>query len=479
VLIFLSSRFLTLGFVKFLKVLILRLLCFRIFAMEEYQSPSVQRRLIPSPSRGTPSPSKNSVELFYKSSVPPFVLEAFDRASNSEIVDLPKHYLPNFSFRVVDGHVDPLDSELVAIMSHFPGCTGISYTSPFLVVTWLQLPVKPWPLTIGRVPLFYACPDNPRAPTVGKLGRSAPMMDESIHHLKLWQDPTIEFTKEIVQSLVERGIGLTFFGWSGGRWYAEVSSAEDGAKLPVKICGLMVMWRLYPQHEVSAQREITPDGGVVIDCSSYGTDLRPGVLIESKGRCGSTSGLPLRGLDGQQWITVAEHSFKMGDRDVHHPCYAPSRANLIANVEYTFPDCVFALAKLQPSVKYLTCSFDVDEADGTLLGPLVPSNEIVEGQSLYMDSPFNGKCEGIVSSKGFWILPEGSNNKPFRHYECMMVYFGNGADDIFPGTCGSALWTEDKEVAAIFRWYYPKDAIAYVLAVDILITSGFKLEATS
>ena len=77
--------------------------------MEEYQSPSVQQRLIPSPSHGTPSPSKNNVKLFYKSSVPPFVLEAFDRASNNEIVDLPKHYLPNFSFHVVDGHMDPLD----------------------------------------------------------------------------------------------------------------------------------------------------------------------------------------------------------------------------------------------------------------------------------------------------------------------------------------------------------------------------------
>jgi hypothetical protein len=305
------------------------------------------------------------------------------------------------------------------------------------------------------------------------------MMDESIHRLKLWQDPTIEFTKEIVQSLVERGIGLTFFGWSGARCYVEVSSVEDGAKLPVKIFGLMVMWRLYPQHEESAQREITPDGGVVIDCSSYGTDLRPGVLIESKGRCGSTSGLSLRGPDGQQWITMAEHSFKMGDREVHHPCYAPRRANLIANVEYTFPDFDFALAKLQPCVKYSTCSFNADEAYGTLLGPLVPSNEIGEGQNLYMDSPFNGKCEGIVSSKGFRVLPEGSDNKPFRYYECMIVYFGNGVDDIFPSTCGSALWTEDKEVAAIFRWYYLKDAIAYVPAVDILITSGFKLEAIS
>ena len=185
-------------------------------------------------------------------------------------------------------------------MSHFPGCIGISYTSHFLMVTWLQLPLKPWYLTVGRIPLFYACPDNLHAPIVGKLGRSAPMMDESIHRLKLWQDPTIEFTKEIVQSLVQRGIELISFGQIGTRWYAEESSAEDGANLPIKICGLMLMQRLYPQYEESAQRAITPNDGIVIDCSFYGNDLRPGVLIESKERCGNTSGLPLTGPNGQQ-----------------------------------------------------------------------------------------------------------------------------------------------------------------------------------
>jgi hypothetical protein len=58
-----------------------------------------------------------------------------------------------------------------------------------------------------------------------------------------------------------------------------------------------------------------------------------------------------------------------------------------------------------------------------------------------------------------------------------MLYFSNGVDDIYPGTCGSAIWICDNEVAAFFWWYYRKGTIAYAPSMDVLISNGFTLEA--
>ena len=82
-----------------------------------------------------------------------------------------------------------------------------------------------------------------------------------------------------------------------------------------------------------------------------------------------------------------------------------------------------------------------------------------------------------MTSMGFCIIPTGSTNGPFQYIEYNMLYFGDGADEIFDGTCGSALWTSDNEVAAFFHWYHTKGAIAFGPSVDVLISSGYTLEA--
>ena len=50
-----------------------------------------------------------------------------------------------------------------------------------------------------------------------------------------------------------------------------------------------------------------------------------------------------------------------------------------------------------------------------------------------------------------------------------MVYFGNGANDVFMGTCGSVMWIEDNKVASFFYYYDIESAIAYSPSVDLLI----------
>ena len=79
----------------------------------------------------------------------------------------------------------------------------------------------------------------------------------------------------------------------------------------------------------------------------------------------------------------------------------------------------------------------------------------------------------------FHHIPKDFDNNAYQYIECTMMNFGNGPNNIYPGTCGSALWTMNNEAAALFRWYAEKVAIAYAPAMNILINSGYKIEAIS
>jgi hypothetical protein len=122
-----------------------------------------------------PSPSKDVLQILYSSPVPPFMMEAFEGAQGNEFMELPKHYLPDFSIRMIGGFPDPTPTDFRGVASHFPGCRGVSYMAPFLVVSWPSLPVKPWPLTFGGMPLFYQLTINfpPRINFPSTFGRAA------------------------------------------------------------------------------------------------------------------------------------------------------------------------------------------------------------------------------------------------------------------------------------------------------------------
>jgi hypothetical protein len=98
--------------------------------------------------------------------------------------------------------------------------------------------------------------------------------------------------------------------------------------------------------------------------------------------------------------------------------------------------------------------------------------------SLFLDYAFNGKCEGLVVAKGFNVLPmELCRTDKYDYIQTNIVYFGNGTNNVFPGTCGSAMWTKDNEVASFFRYYDIESTVAYSPSVDILIDEGYKLQA--
>jgi hypothetical protein len=141
-----------------------------------------------------------------------------------------------------------------------------------------------------------------------------------------------------------------------------------------------------------------------------------------------------------------------------------------------FPGSDIGLTELKDGMTYSIVSFDGEEVDGTNLQGFVYSQNLAIGESLSMDSPYNGRCEGILGWRGVNVTIDPEHPE-FTYVEVCMVYFGNGASDVKFGSCGSAIWNDENQVGAFFRWYDPVSAVAYAPSVDVLIEAGYTLEA--
>ncbi|CAM6109785.1 unnamed protein product [Calypogeia fissa] len=195
-------------------------------------SPSMVRFVkLTSPSKlSVPSRTKEGLKLMYSTPVPPFAIDAVERAAEvgSDIVILPRHYLPDFQFRKVHGYAKPLGEELLEAAKFFPGCTRIAYSPPFLVVVWPELPSKPWPLTFGGIPLFYGTKSRQKPPTHGFVGSSDEVFTDAHQRVELFSHPK-DRIGDVAKFLVEElGIDVRYFGWSGSHWFAEVATADHG-----------------------------------------------------------------------------------------------------------------------------------------------------------------------------------------------------------------------------------------------------------
>jgi hypothetical protein len=179
----------------------------------------------------------------------------------------------------------------------------------------------------------------------------------------------------------------------------------DGLQMSSTICGLILMWEVFSDFGESARRSIIPDKQNV-DSTSYKSMLRPGVLLVSSTGSGTTSGIPLKGPDGKRWFMVAHHGFKVDDK-VHHPRVNGSNT-IVGRVQndhrYTCFGSDIGLAKLEPGLTYSSVSFYREQVDGCNLGKLVNSEDLSIGELLFLDSAYNGRCEGMLGWRGVDVL---------------------------------------------------------------------------
>lgn len=84
---------------------------------------------------------------------------------------------------------------------------------------------------------------------------------------------------------------------------------------------------------------------------------------------------------------------------------------------------------------------------------------------MYFDSALNGHCEACLIGRGF-SFQNNLRERKLQRLSCILLYHGEGALDIFPGNCRSALWTKDHEVPSFFHLLHLGDQMAIAPSMD-------------
>ena len=192
---------------------------------------------------------------------------------------------------------------------------------------------------------------------------------------------------------------------------------------------------------------------------------------------------------GKRFITVAAHGFpaSVGD-SVYHPrvCLingVPDARHEIAVIDRKFGDTDIALAQLKPSIHYSGETFS-DPGSGQPQAQPFRSLKNPEtlrlGDTVFMNTPVNGQCEGVHVTTEWTLSFEASEDNPQEsktHCEVtIFTYWGNGSDIFFEGCCGGVIWDRNFDVLGQFR-FQEKDGQKRVCSPSFkaLIDQGYQL----
>ncbi|MCJ1471191.1 hypothetical protein MMC07_009839 [Pseudocyphellaria aurata] len=299
--------------------------------------------------------------------------------------------------------------------------------------------------------------------------------------IQRWQTPDIEIFKKLfdlfdkLQANIHR---VQWIGWSFLALGRSEPFADWRKRLPFLINNIRIGYIFGEQrlHE-KAQRRSLPTGRVP-DNEVY-RDLRPGVMITSKSTdqakydVMATSGVCLRSPSGAKYITVAKHGFPggVGDHVLH-----PSRdGHFIAEVDKVFGETDIALAKLA-DVRYSRETFSAADGPVRPFRNFLYSKHSRIGELIFMDTPFNGRCEGVLMKTDCLRIPADEPADQVRYIMGHFAYFGNGADTLFDGCCGGVIWNSDHDILGQFRFQQEgSDELCYCPSFDVLGSSGYTI----
>ena len=370
----------------------------------------------------------------------------------------------------------PSTEQRIAIMALFPTSFQLTWTPPFLVIACFKLPAKPWPVTVAGMPL-YLTTDAEFSPM--DLGRTASGPKASVEaSIEPWQTPRIGTFKKPFALFDELGANIHQLEWIGWGFLAlGVSEPYPDRKkrLPFTVNQMRIGYIFGVQivHEKALRRK--PPIGRTADNEAYGY-LRPGVMIASKGEpydVMTTSGVCLRSPSGSKYITVAKHGFPWGVGD--HVLHPNRNGHMIGEVVKVFGETDIALAKLA-GVHYLRETFSEINAAVQPFTSLVDFAEHQVGEFVFMDTPYNGRCEGVLMKSVCRRLPA---DEPADNVECVVgsfTYFGNGGDTLFDGCCGAVVWNSKYGVLGQFRFQQEgTDELCYCPSFSMLKGLGYSL----
>lgn len=380
----------------------------------------------------------------------------------------------------------PPEGDFSHLLSLFPTTFGADVYPPYLMIRVRKIPPKPWPLTIGGLPVQFSTDEWVESFDRGQLGRGHRSLKDLDLHNKI--DYNQDVLRQAVTVFQELKIKIRDIFWFGGFWQITITDRTDTKLLPSHIASNPAFYRTIseaPEPDPAALRSKSPQG-VEYDDTVYTTArnalLRPGVMLSSsvrnvirngeseEGFKTTTSGILVSNQKGQIFITVATQGFEE-DGLVYHP--NPHKGIIIGQIIESLPNTDISIARLNPGLRYVNETFGTQtEPDGIRINGILPAYppHLRVYDALTMNNPFSGSCEGVTMGLGATISDGG--NKDYVTHQWHI--FENG-DEPVDGSCGSPILDAEGKIVGLFRFKVANSPLCLSVSAMELREYGYEI----
>jgi hypothetical protein len=139
--------------------------------------------------------------------------------SPNENLSASRHLVfDSFSLKASDGTMrHPTTAESDMIMALFPTTFSVGFLPPVLIIRCVNLPPKPWPVTVAGVPAWFTSDEDTYPVPLGMTGLKGKALAD--YALPLWKTPTTsEFTKVLESLHHDFGVEALSVLWTGIRF---------------------------------------------------------------------------------------------------------------------------------------------------------------------------------------------------------------------------------------------------------------------
>lgn len=396
-----------------------------------------------------------------------------------------------------EGGCTPTSEQFDELKSHFPTLYYAAYHHPVLVLGVEVLPAKRWPTFVADVPLWLTTTPGNLPFMKGAYARSFNKFNVKGSIVK-YHDPETETVEEIFHLVNGKGANVGAYieelQWDGVHFFGlgqkdPKSGWQNSLPRSINDFAISYIWGKDASREFATRKKFPSKDGQLKDDSDYTKDdLRPGVLLGGIHRNGdsilvTTSGICVESLSGEKYITVAAHGFPgEGKRPIYQPMpflgsnNQPDPRNQIGFIHRVIDDDDIALAKLLPGIKYSAETFsEPNEPAARPFRELRDPKEKKHGDTVFLNSPVNGLCEGAHVTTAWMRIKE--ENKELYLNKAIFSYFGNDSEEFFDGCCGAVFWDDNFDVLGQFRFQDTETKFVYGPTFEKLRNNGYKLSS--
>ncbi|KAH0551323.1 hypothetical protein GP486_007432 [Trichoglossum hirsutum] len=374
-------------------------------------------------------------------------------------------------------------SELLGL---FPTTFAADVVPPFVIIRVRTLPPKPWPFTVGGLPLWLTVDESADYFDRGRIGKGQKKLEYI--DLQRREEFSVNILKEAITVFQDLHVKIRDIMWSPGFWRITVPDYTDLEVLPSFIARQVCFYKFLsedPNTDPPALRSKVPQG-VEYDDTFYALTpnalLRPGIMVSSSIRYETrdgkvedtfkttTSGILVVDRHGQPFITVATHGFE-DDGLVYHP--NPKKGSVIGKIVDRLLGTDISIVKLNPGLRYTNETFGTeDNPDGIKMSDISPCYppHLRAYDAITMNNPFSGSCEGVVLGLGAMFPEEGE-----RGYVLHQWYILENVDGTVDGSCGSPILDCDGQVVGLFRFKKENSPHCFGVSAMELRTLGYEI----